>query len=174
MTTTYAVGQRITATLLQTLADATLNKPVVRLIQQSAQSFADNADTAVTFGAGSEDIDTNAFHDESTNTSRITPSVAGIYDFRALFVVPAATDYLSLQVSLRKNGTVVPSVLREGPNATSSSRSIQVSAILSSNGSTDFFEVYALQDNSTSASRNTPSSGGSFSCTFECEFLRPS
>jgi|SRR6185503_12412439 hypothetical protein len=176
MTITYAVGQRVTATLLQTLADYTVNKGLTRLVQQAAQSLTDNTDTALTFGAGSDDVDTAGWHDEVTNNTRITPTVAGYYLATGLLVVPAAADYVNLQVYIRKNGaTILPSISRQGPNATSSSRSIQVTcdAILL-NGSTDYLEAVGNQDNTASASRNTPSTGGSSSCLFTVQFIRPS
>lgn len=176
MAVTYAVGQRLTATLLQTLADYTVNKGITRLIQQSAQSLTDNTDTALTFGAGSDDVDTSGWHDEVTNNTRITPTVAGYYVATGLMFVPAAADYVNLQVYIRKNGsTILPSSVRIGPNATSSSRSVQVTCDhILLNGSTDYLEAVANQDNSASASRNTTSTGGSSSCIFTLEFVRPS
>jgi hypothetical protein len=86
-------------------------------------------------------------------------------------VVPAGTDYASLEIYIRKNGsTNIPSVSREGPNATSSSRTIYVDHLVDFNGTTDYVELMATQDNTSSASRNTPSNGGSFSCTFEAVY----
>lgn len=175
MAITYAIGQRLTATLLQTLADHTVNKGVVRLIQQSAQALADNTDTALTFGAGSEEVDTSNWHDETTNNTRITPTVAGYYTFTGLLFLPGATDYSHLQIYIRKNGaTILPSSVRIGPNATSGSRSLQVSVDnILMNGSTDYVEAVGNQDNTTAASRNTTSTGGNASCTFSAEFVRP-
>lgn len=174
MSITYAVGQRLTATLLQTLADYTVNKPLVRLVQQSAQSLTDNTDTALTFGAGSEDIDTDNFHDETTNNTRITPTVAGYYLCRATLFVVAATDYASLQIQIKRSNAVIPSSHRVGPNATNASRSVQVSTgPILMNGSTDYLEAWALQDNAANAARNTASTGSNTSCIFECEFMRP-
>lgn len=176
MSTTYAVGQRLTASLLQTLADGTVNKGVTRLIQQATQSLNDNTDTAITFGAGSEDVDTGNWHDEVTNNTRITPSQAGYCTFRAVFYIAAAADYVNLQVYIKKNGaTILPASSRQGPNATSSSRSIQiVIGPILMNGSTDFVEVFGNQDNTASAARSTTSSGGTASCLFEAIFERPS
>ena len=50
-----------------------VNSPKVRLVQQAAgvQTIA-TSDTTLTFGSGSEDYDTNGWHDETTNPSRIT------------------------------------------------------------------------------------------------------
>ncbi len=176
MTTTYAIGQRITATLLQTLADNTVNRGVVRLIQQSGQSLASGAATAITFGAASEDVDTAGWHDESTNNTRITPTVAGYYTFTGLVVFPANTDYTSHQATFRKNGsTTLPSAVRYGPNATSSFRGIELTLDgLLMNGSTDYLELMGSQDNGAAASRTTPSSGGSTSCLFTAVLIRPS
>ncbi len=176
MPITYAVGQRLTATLMQTLADATANRGVTRLIQQAAQSLADATDTALTFGAGSEDVDSGTWHDETTNNTRITPTVAGYYTFTGLLFVPANGDYASIQVNFRKNGaTNMPSASRHGPNATASSRSIQIvtDGVLM-NGSTDYMELMGNQDNTAGASRNTTSTGGSSSCTFTAVLIRPS
>lgn len=167
-------GQPATAAQISAIMEATVEKPLCRLIQQSAQSFSDATDTAITFGASSEDIDTHGFHDTSTNTSRITPTKAGYYTLRAIFWAPANTDYATISIAIKKNGTTtLPAVVREGPNATSAARSVEVSILASANGSTDYFEAMGQQDNTTSASRSTPSNGGSFSCVFECVFERP-
>jgi hypothetical protein len=176
MAITYAVGQRITATLLQTLADYGPNKGIVRLIQQSGQNLSDNTDTALSFGAGSEDVDTAGWHDEVTNNTRITPTVAGYYVFTGLLFVPANTDYLNLQVYIRRNGaTILPSSARHGPNATNSSRSVQITCDhVLMNGSTDYVEAVGNQDNSSSATRTTTSTGSNTSCLFTAEFVRPS
>jgi hypothetical protein len=147
------------------------DKPICRLVQQSAQSFADNTATAITFGSGSEVVDSANMHNVSSDTSRITPTVAGWYRVSGKLVVPAGTDYASLEIYIRKNGsTNIPSVSREGPNATSSSRTIYVDHLVDFNGTTDYVELMATQDNTSSASRNTPSNGGSFSCTFEAVY----
>ncbi|SRR6266704_235896 len=172
MSTTYAVGQRLTATILQALADATVNRPVCRLIQQSAQSLADNADTALVFGAGSEDVDTSGAHDEVTNNTRITPTKAGYYTFYALLFVVAATDYVNLQIYVKKNATtILPSSSRQGPNATSGSRSVQIVVpSIPMNGTTDFMEAFGNQD--SSGSHNTASSGSNTSCLFGMVYER--
>ena len=167
-------GEPATAAQINTILAGTLEKPLCRLVQQANQSLTDNTDTALTFGAASEEIDTHGFHDTATNTNRITPTKAGYYTLRAILVVPAGGDYASVQMYIRKNGTLnIPSVIREGPNATSSSRSLEVTVLNSANGSTDYFEVMAIQDNTANTARSTPSNGGSFSCVFECVFERP-
>lgn len=167
-------GQPATAAQINAIMAATVEKPLCRLIQQSAQSITDATDTAITFGSGSEDIDTHGFHDTASNTSRITPTKAGYYTVRAIFWAPANTDYATVSIAIRKNGsTTLPAVIREGPNATSAARSVEVTVLSSANGTTDYWEAMGQQDNTANASRSTPSNGGSFSCVFECIFERP-
>jgi len=163
-----SAGGYIYASDINYIIGRSYDKPICRLIQQSTQAFADNAATVITFGSGSEDVDSHNMHNVSSNTGRITPTVAGWYRCSGKFFAPAAADYASLEIFLRKNGaTNWPGVSREGPNATSSSRSIYVDHLVNFNGTTDYVELVGTQDNTASASRNTPSNGGSFSCTFE-------
>jgi hypothetical protein len=151
--------------------DGTLSKPLVRLVQQSAQSLTDNTDTAITFGSGSEEIDTHGFHDVTTNNTRVTPTVAGYYRVTGTLFMVAGADFVTIVATIAKNGTVQPPRKRDGPNATSSARSVTASAILSANGSTDYFELIGTQDNTANTARNT-SAGGSFASVLEVEFLR--
>jgi hypothetical protein len=167
-----AAGGRIFASDILAIIAGTTGKPVCRLIQQSAQSLTDNTEAALTFGAGSEAVDSHGFHDTSVNPSRITPNKAGWYTLRGILTVPALATYASIQVAIRKNGANIPSVIREGPNATASSRSVQVAILEQANGTTDYFEVAGYQDNTANSAQNTPSTGGSFSCVFECVFER--
>lgn len=168
-----SAGGRIYASDINTIIGYTTGKPLVRLVQQAAQSIPDNAGTALTFGAGSEWIDTHGFHDTSTFTTRITPTIAGWYDFSGLYMTVAGTDYVSVQAYLRKNGSSIAPVQRHGPNVTSSPRSASVQARDYFNGSTDYMELIAEQDNTANTARNTSSNGTATSCTFECEFVRP-
>jgi hypothetical protein len=165
-------GSRAPYADLQALLDGGINKPIVKLVQQSPQLFPDNTDQLVTFTGSAEIVDTHGFHNPAVNDSRITPSKPGWYTFRGTFVVPALATYASLQVSIRKNGSAVPPTVREGPNATSSQRAFQVVTLEQANGTTDYFEVWGIQDNTASTSQNTQSNGGSFSCVFECIFER--
>jgi hypothetical protein len=142
----------------------------VRLIQTVAQSIADaGADAALTFTAGSTDIDTHAFHSETVNTSRITPSVEGVYRFTATYVSAAPTTAVTMGIVIGKNGTAQAPRTRAGWNATVAQRTVSVTAILSANGTTDYFEALVFQDSSGAVSTTV---GSSFASTFECELLR--
>lgn len=156
------------------LAAASLDRPIVRLVQQAAQSIANTADVAITFAAGSEEIDTHGFHDTATNTSRITPTRPGYYDLRGNVWWAADTDLVSFHSAIGKNGSVTARnrIVLPSTATASASRSHQVVATLQANGSTDYFELIGQQTQAATGSLST-SVAGSFSSTFECIFLRP-
>lgn len=173
MSITYAVGQRFTATLLQTLADYTVNKPFVRLVQQTAQALADNTDVAVTYGLGSTVFDTHTYHSETVNTTRITPLIAGIYAMRVVGFFETETTPVLATSYVRQNGvTNLPAAAR----AATASLGLQSFTLgtyteASFNGSTDYVEHMMLQD---SAGADNTNSSGHFRCSFALEFIRPS
>lgn len=159
----------------QAILNATVSKPLVRLVQQAAQSLASDTDTAITFGASSEDVDTHGFHDTGSNTSRITPSVAGWYRLSGTVWLTATTDVISFYASIGKNGTIVASrnrLVLPSTATASVARSHAVNVMQQANGSTDYFELFGRQLKAAAAALNTNVSG-SFSCSLECEFLRP-
>lgn len=166
-------GPTFLADLLAAVAGST-QKPLVRLTQQTAQSLASNTDVALTFGASSEEIDTNGFHDTATNTSRITPTVAGYYRLTGTVTLAADTDLVSWQAAIGKNGSIfAPRGLAVLPATATASvpRSAFVSLILSANGTTDYFELFGRQLQ-TAATTSLTSVGSSSASVFECELLR--
>lgn len=167
-----ASGDKILAADVDDLGDYTIRAPLVRLIQQAAQSIPHNTNTAATFGASSEDIDTHGFHDTASNTSRITPTVAGYYLLTGCYVTVAAADYTNIGCSIFKNGASAGIWDRRGPNVTNVVKTAYCDAILSANGSSDYFELDVYHTNGAVAARNT-STGTGFATTFEAIFLRP-
>jgi hypothetical protein len=166
---TWATGERVTAAKLNTIRDE-LDKPLCKLVQQVAQSIANSTDTALTFGTGSEDFDTHGFHSETTNNTRITPSVAGYYlCYGTFFMSPGA--YTSVIATIAKNGTVVPPRSRFRPEVTAPNlgTSVPVSVILAMNGSTDYVELFGQQSSGGAVNTNV---GGSFASVFGVEFIR--
>lgn len=143
--------------------------PLVRLVQQSAQSLANSTDTAITFGAGSEEIDNyGTFHDETTNNTRITPKIAGYYRLTGAVFLTISSAVTSLIATIAKNGSVVPPRSRHKPAATALAGSAQVSVIQAANGTTDYFELFGQQTSGGALSTNV---GGSFASVLECEYL---
>lgn len=150
-------------------ASKTYEKPLCRLVQQSAQSLTSAADTAITFGTSSEDIDTHGFHSEVTNNTRITPNVAGYYKITGTVFFAASSSITSAMATISKNGTVQPPRVRAKPDSQNWSTSVQVSMIQRANGTTDYFELLGTQSSAGAVNTNV---GGSFASVFEVEFLR--
>jgi hypothetical protein len=151
----------------------TIEKPLVRLIQQSAQSLPSATNTALTFGTSSEDIDTHGFHSTSSNTSRVTPTVAGYYRCRAhLHMASGANNLTQLVVGIGKNGTRVDPHTVYRPDPSTAATGAASEAIVSCNGSTDYIEAIVNQQNSGSTSRDT-GSATPFRSTLEVEYIRP-
>jgi hypothetical protein len=167
-----AAGDPVYATDVDTLADQTTGRPLVRLVQQTAQSLTDNTEAAITFGSGSEDIDTHGYHDTSSSNTRVTPGLAGYYQVTGTLVMVARADYATIVARVGKNGSAQAPAGRQGPNATSSARSVTATAMLSANGTTDYFELLGTQDNTANVAQLT-SVGGSFASVLEVEYLRP-
>lgn len=149
----------------------TTARPLVRLIQQASQSFAASTSAALTFGSGSEDIDTHNFHDPSSNTSRITPTVAGYYRVSAtLWLTTSTINNVNFQVFVAKNGSIIPPGYRLNFTGGSAVRSVSCSSIVSANGTTDYFEAIGQQATAGAISTQV---GGGVNSVMEAEFLRP-
>ena len=165
-----AAGDRILATDTATLTSYVLTPPICRLIQQAAQTITFGTTPALTFGAGSEDIDTNNFHDPTTNNTRITPSIAGYYEFDSMLHVVMGSSSANLQIFIMKNGVIAPPGSFQATGFTNAGFSAYSGkTILSANGTTDFFEARAGVG---TANATTQVSGG-INSTFQCTFLRP-
>lgn len=159
-----AAGDEVNASDITALEDLTINRPMVRLVQASAQSMADNTATAISFTT--EELDTNGFHDPVTNNTRLTPNVAGWYDVRGTYFSATLTTPVDIFVYLRKNLSPVPSGARIGIGAALPSVSAQ--ALIEFNGSTDYVELVGTQNSAGAA--NTSVSGYATS-TLEMRFV---
>lgn len=177
---TVEVGDPVTADLLNLL----LNPPVCKLVAQSAQSMADATAAALVFGAGSEEIDTHSFHDETTNNTRITPTVAGVYWFDGEFFIAQMTQTGSaasaLDFNFRKNGstTITPGsrhsigIITANPTSyTWPAHSQNTGTYIECNGTTDYVEMMGRQDSNGAVNTNLSSQ---FSSVFQCHFVRSS
>jgi hypothetical protein len=168
-------GSRAAAADVLAIVGASSGKQLVRLVQQSSQSLANDTDVAITFGAGSEDIDTAGWHDVATNTSRITPLTAGYLRLTGTVWWAADTDDVSIYASIGKNGTVVQRSRIVLPSTATASvtRSVTVTLMQQCNGSTDYFELFGRQVQAATGTLSTNVAAGGVSSVFEAEFLRP-
>lgn len=136
-----AAGDEITAADLTALEDLTINGPIGRLIQTVAQTgIASNTATAITFTT--EDIDSHGFHDTGSNTSRVTPTIAGYYRVHGSVSLAGATDHTIVEAFIRKNGaTGMPPAFRLATTFGNQTLVFGATALVEVNGSTDYFEI---------------------------------
>ena len=168
MTITYAVGQRLTAALLQELADYTVNRPIGRIVASGTQALADNTETAVQF-SGTDDIDTDGQHNPSSNNTRITPNVAGYYEFEVVGFFQAQATPVVSNVSVRLNGSTFLAPAGRYPGSTQAF-SFPSKVYQEMNGTTDYIELMMLQD---SAGADNTNQSVQFSSVIQWQLLRP-
>lgn len=144
-----------------------LSKPVGFISQATAQTMADATYTAITFTA--EDFDTHNFHSTSSNTSRVTPTIAGYYRFTGAVTFEAQSTGVGLDVHFRKNGsTDVNGAVRIPGTTTIVSQ--QFTRMIAMNGSTDYVELMGRQD---SAGTDNTQVSLPITSTLEWEYSRP-
>jgi hypothetical protein len=157
------------------IAAATTGRPVVKLVQQAGSSqtgLATATDAAITFGSGSEEIDTHNWHDVSTNNTRITIGTGwgGVYRVDIKIIMAFSTTITSINACLRKNGSNLERSGNTKPNATAN---VNVAATplstLVTLAAGDYIE--AVTTFVASANQATNNSAGS-TCTFQLEFVR--
>jgi hypothetical protein len=165
-----AAGQIALDTDFAQVSAASNLKPVVQVYLSGTQSLTDNTLTALSFGA--ENFDSHGFHSTSVNPTRITPTVAGIYRCSGFLYLPGITTITSVRVVMRMNGAtqMAPSA-QWGNQANAVNHGYFVQAMLSFNGTTDYVEMCALQDNTANAAQNAQASTPNITL-FEMEYLR--
>lgn len=160
------------------IGTATAAGPLCKLVLNANFPVANNSNSvSVPFASGSEAIKTVAgMHSTSVNTTRITPTVAGYYEFSAVTVFAVNTSGFRTH-SIGKNGTRQASeggiynsaALPSGANAVLP----QISVILSMNGSTDYAELFCFQN--SGGALNAIGDGSvtnTGNTVFSCKYLR--
>ena len=169
--TEVAAGDDILAATIDDILRATLNKPRGRIRQTTTQTgIVNSTNTALTFTT--EDIDSHGYHSTSSNTSRVTPLLAGDYRVTGSLSLGGNTDYTQVQVFLALNGTALAPACRITPGATSQTLVIGTTAIISCNGSTDYFEVWYQATRSGAGTTSTAVSA-QFASALEWEYIGP-
>ena len=118
-----------------------------------ASSFTTNVATLVAMG--SESFDVNGWFD--TSASRYTPLVAGKYYVGGAVKFSTANAACKIASFIYKNGSVVTRAESRTPGANVECTPF-VSAVVDMNGSTDYIELYGLQDGGASENNDTGSS----------------
>lgn len=145
-----------------------INRPMVKMTQAVAQSLPNATDTALSFTT--EDLDTNGFHDTTTNNSRVTPTIAGWYECRGTVFFSASASITVVAATIAQNGSVVAPRGRPKPGTANVSTTAEVAVSLSFNGSSDYVELFGNQTSGGALNTNV---GGSFASVFEVIYLRP-
>ena len=128
----------------------------VSLVKSAVQAVANATDTAITWNT--EDYDTNAFHDPTTNTDRITiPAGKGGYYLIEARVSFAANATGIRSVTVKKNGTTVV-VGADLNNQGSSASAVLIQSRVISAAVADYFHLNAYQ--TSGGSLNTDNTAG--------------
>ncbi|MDE2100628.1 MAG: hypothetical protein KGL39_25515 [Patescibacteria group bacterium] len=107
------------------------------------QSIGTGAATALTFDTNDANI-TDPMHSTSSNTSRFTPSQAGMYHVDVNISFAGSAAGTERVVNLNKNGSGAQQLGLQIPNSLGNIFSVGTDIYL--NGTTDYVEVSVLQD----------------------------
>ena len=110
----------------------------------SLQSIPINTNTKIQLNA--EDFDTNNNFDSTTNY-RFTPTVAGYYFISGCVALNNNVNNVGAYVLIYKNGTSIAS--SSGTANANVYSGLTVSTLVYCNGSTDYIELYAFQNQGT-------------------------
>lgn len=121
---------------------AETNSPLPRCVLYATDAQQATANTTVwaTFGAGTEQSDPLGFHSTTTNTERITPTVAGLYRVVGNWRVNGAMG-AGARITLRLNGTTTIAMEANDLANTAANSALSVITTLKLNGTTDYVEL---------------------------------
>lgn len=131
-----------TGTLLSSASSFAATGPAFRAYGSALQSVSNLTWTKVNFNT--EEFDTNSSYDPTTNY-RFTPTVAGYYQLNANILAISSTAGGAF-VAIYKNGSAYAACTQTN-TASGTNIAVGVSTIAYANGSTDYFEVYMLNNN---------------------------
>lgn len=166
-------GARVKSADITTVENYTSGRGLTRLVQQAAQTGnASAASLVLTFGTGSTDFDLGNWHDEATNNTRVTPTVAGYYRIIVKPVIAFNGAITGINTFVRKNGAVIERTGNHRPNTTGiNAGGIMLETWATANGSTDYFEG-GVTCTTSSGTWDTNGVAGSLS-VLQVEFMRP-
>lgn len=167
-----SAGDETFAADFNDLEDKTSSRPICRLAQQTGQTGnATGTTLTLTFGTGSETVDTDGMHSESVNNTRITPVKPGWYRVVVQPILAFNANITGCHSAALKNGVVQQRSGNHRPNNTSiNAGAMPLEVWMTANGTTDYFEA-AVQAATSSGTWDTNAAAGSQS-TFMVEFLR--
>jgi hypothetical protein len=123
------------------------NTPSFFAYLSSNQSLTDNVESKAQFDT--EVFDSDNCYDNSTNY-RFTPNVAGkYYIFAAGALDASASNFGDGSVTIFKNGSRLYQAINNQSNNNANQISIPISIIDDANGTTDYYEIYVVCDDSS-------------------------
>jgi hypothetical protein len=134
-------GQILLDTDLAVVKAGSSSKPAGRMVQTVTQTgLANNTIVAMSFTT--EELDTDNYHNNVTNNTRVTPSKAGWYRVHGSVAFSGQTDYTAVEAFIRFNGASgLPPAFRITPGVTSTTVVGGCTALVLCNGTTDYFEL---------------------------------
>lgn len=176
---TWLVGEKITDTDLTALSDYCRfimeTKPIFSAVQQSGVTGWTSATyTAVTFGAGSEVLDTDAQHSVVSNTSQVNiGKTLGFYRLTGVVALVGNTATTLARSGFALNGSMIAgSIASIAPASTSNALAIVAhSTIVEATASGDYVELMGWQT-AASGTIGTLVSGGNFASALTVEYIK--
>lgn len=156
-------GDPILAADYLRIRQATIDAILVRIKQTVVQSIPNNTATAILFDG--EELDPYGLHSVSSNTSRITPAVPGIYDVRAGIFMGSTNAVWDVAI-YRNGSSALPSGQRDTSGVATQAGRMCMSYVYC-NGTTDYLETMVTQVSGGALSTN---SSQRFSCWMELRF----
>lgn len=130
------------------------NPPACRVYNTGTQALNNATTTAITFD--SERYDTDSIHSTSSNTSRLTFATAGLYSIGGTVSLTGETDYTSIVVLIRLNGTtsIGQTRLLAAGTFSADQPTMQVHAVYKF-AANDYVELCVIQENTSANSETT-------------------
>lgn len=128
--------------------------PIGRCVASGTQALADDTQVAILFTT--EEFDSHNQHSTSSNTSRITPNVPGIYSFDGtVFFGSSGSAFFTYDCNWRLNGStnLAPADRKGGSSGVRTSTttveaiSLNARVYVAMNGTTDYVELVVRVNN---------------------------
>ena len=118
-----------------------VNTPAFIAKSSAVNSIANNTDVKILYGT--EVFDSDGCY----ASSRFTPTTAGKYFIRGSFRIGSAVDFSGLKIMIKKNGNTE----RVHQQSNWHYETVEIAAIVILNGSSDYVEIFGVQNSGGSA-----------------------
>jgi hypothetical protein len=129
------------------------NPPACRVYRSTTQSLANNTTVALGFDLERTDWSVAPMHDTAVNNTRITIPAggAGMYAISGHVILAGDTDYISIVLQIRVNGTTMIAPVRDtNPGVSANQRFYSISTQYEL-AAGDYLELVVTQENTSAA-----------------------